>query len=115
MFHYLYLVPVQHPLYTAVCATATAIGIQYRISRASFTWIRSLPAEKIRFMLSAQVDNGGGLPLVKFDHNAGHENTPDDPEYVKETVTRPTVQTMRCAVPDHPQVCGRIRQQGILR
>ena len=41
--------------------------------------------EKIRFMLSAQVDNGGGLPLVKFDHKAGHENTPDDPEYVKET------------------------------
>lgn len=44
-----------------------------------------LAAEKIRFMLSAQVDNGGGLPLVKFNHNAGHENTPDDPEYVKET------------------------------
>jgi len=42
-------------------------------------------ADKIRFMLSAQVDNGGGLPLVKFTHNAGHENTPDDPEYVKET------------------------------
>ena len=41
--------------------------------------------EKIRFMLSAQVDNGGGLPLVKFDHNPGHEGTPDDPEYVKET------------------------------
>ncbi len=44
-----------------------------------------LAAEKIRFMLSAQVDNGGGLPLVKFTHNAGHENTPDDPDYVKET------------------------------
>jgi len=44
-----------------------------------------LAADKIRFMLSAQVDNGGGLPLVKFNHNAGHENTPDDPEYVKET------------------------------
>ena len=44
-----------------------------------------LALEKIRFMLSAQVDNGGGLPLVKFNHNAGHENTPDDPEYVKET------------------------------
>ena len=44
-----------------------------------------LAAEKIRFMLSAQVDNGAGLPLVKFNHNAGHENTPDDPEYVKET------------------------------
>ncbi len=44
-----------------------------------------MAAEKIRFMLSAQVDNGGGLPLVKFTHNAGHENTPDDPDYVKET------------------------------
>ena len=44
-----------------------------------------MAAEKIRFMLSAQVDNGDGLPLVKFNHNAGHENTPDDPEYVKET------------------------------
>lgn len=44
-----------------------------------------LACDKIRFMLSAQVDNGGGLPLVKFNHNAGHENTPDDPEYVKET------------------------------
>lgn len=44
-----------------------------------------LAGEKIRFMLSAQVDNGGGLPLVKFNHNAGHENTPDDPEYVRET------------------------------
>ena len=41
--------------------------------------------KQIRFMLSAQVDNGGGLPLVKFDHNPGHEGTPDDPEYVKET------------------------------
>lgn len=42
-------------------------------------------AEKIRFMLSAQVDNGGGLPLVKFTHNPGHEDTPDDPGYVQET------------------------------
>lgn len=41
--------------------------------------------EKIRFMLSAQVDNGGGLPLVKFNHHAGHENTPDDPSYGAET------------------------------
>lgn len=41
--------------------------------------------EKIRFMLSAQVDNGGGLPLVKFDHNAGFEDTPDDASYVKAT------------------------------
>ena len=42
-------------------------------------------AEKIRFMLSAQVDNGGGLPLVKFTLNPGHEDTPDDPSYVQET------------------------------
>ena len=42
-------------------------------------------AEKIRFMLSAQVDNGGGLPLVKFTHNPGHEDPPDDPSYVQET------------------------------
>ena len=44
-----------------------------------------MAAEKIRFMLSAQVDNGGGLPLVKFNHNAGFENTPDDADYVRET------------------------------
>ena len=44
-----------------------------------------MAAEKIRFMLSAQVDNGGGLPLVKFTHNAGHEDTPDDVSYVQET------------------------------
>jgi len=41
--------------------------------------------DKIRFMLSAQADNGGGLPLVKYTHNPGHEDTPDDPSYVKET------------------------------
>ena len=44
-----------------------------------------MAAEKIRFMLSAQVHHGGGLPLVKFTHNAGHENTPEDASYVKET------------------------------
>ena len=44
-----------------------------------------MAVEKIRFMLSAQVDNGGGLPLVKFTHKAGSEDTPDDASYVKET------------------------------
>ncbi|WP_161980753.1 GH36-type glycosyl hydrolase domain-containing protein [Streptococcus sp. S784/96/1] len=44
-----------------------------------------MAADKIRFMLSAQVDNGGGLPLVKFTHNPGREDTPDDPSYVQET------------------------------
>ncbi len=41
--------------------------------------------KQITFMLSAQVDNGGGLPLVKYSHNPGHEDTPDDASYVKET------------------------------
>ena len=41
--------------------------------------------EKIRFMLSAQVHHGAGLPLVKFTHNPGHEDTPEDSSYVQET------------------------------
>ena len=41
--------------------------------------------EKLRFMLSAQVNHGGALPLVKFTHSAGHEDTPEDESYVKET------------------------------
>ena len=45
----------------------------------------AMAKDKLRFMLSAQVDNGGGLPLVKFDHNAGHEDTPDDASYVQAT------------------------------
>lgn len=44
-----------------------------------------MAADKIRFMLSAQVHHGGGLPLVKFTHNPGHENSPEDPAYVQET------------------------------
>ncbi|MBQ9272362.1 MAG: N,N'-diacetylchitobiose phosphorylase [Mogibacterium sp.] len=44
-----------------------------------------MAADKIRFMLSAQVDHGAGLPLVKFTHNAGHEDTPEDDSYVRET------------------------------
>jgi cellobiose phosphorylase len=45
--------------------------------------------KQIIFMLSAQVTNGAGLPLVKYTHNAGKENHPDenDPDtpYAKET------------------------------
>lgn len=44
-----------------------------------------LAVEKIRFMISAQTKNGGGLPLVKFTHNPGHEDTPDDISYRQET------------------------------
>lgn len=42
-------------------------------------------ADKLRFMLSAQVDHGGGLPLVKFTHDPGREDTPEDASYVRET------------------------------
>ncbi|MBR6186731.1 MAG: N,N'-diacetylchitobiose phosphorylase [Clostridia bacterium] len=41
--------------------------------------------ERLRFMLSAQVHHGAGLPLVKYSHNPGHEDTPEQDSYVKET------------------------------
>ena len=41
--------------------------------------------KQLEFMLSAQLADGSGLPLVKYDHKAGHENTPDDEDYVRET------------------------------
>ncbi len=44
-----------------------------------------MAAEKLRFMLSAQMHHGGGLPLVKFTHRAGFETGPEDEGYVKET------------------------------
>lgn len=36
--------------------------------------------KQIRLMLSGQVHNGAGLPLVTYDHNPGHEATPEEPE-----------------------------------
>lgn len=48
-----------------------------------------MAAEQIRFMLSAQVTNGAGLPLVKYDHTPGKENHPDEEDensvYAKQT------------------------------
>ena len=41
--------------------------------------------DRIRFMLSAQVHHGAGLPLVKYTHNPGHEDTPEQESYVKAT------------------------------
>ncbi|MDR2953379.1 MAG: N,N'-diacetylchitobiose phosphorylase [Treponema sp.] len=41
--------------------------------------------EKIKFMISAQVSHGGALPLVKYDHNPGHEDRPEDESYRKST------------------------------
>ena len=36
---------------------------------------------KLRLMISGQVDNGAGLPLVAFDHKPGHVKLPDDEGY----------------------------------
>lgn len=44
-----------------------------------------MAAERLRFMLSAQVHHGGALPLVKFDHNAGYEDSPEQDSYVRAT------------------------------
>jgi len=41
--------------------------------------------EKIKFMISAQVNHGGALPLVKYSHNPGHEDKPEDESYSKST------------------------------
>lgn len=45
----------------------------------------ALAKQRITFMLSAQVHHGAGLPLVKYTHNPGHEDTPEQESYVKET------------------------------
>lgn len=41
--------------------------------------------ERLTFMLSAQVHHGAGLPLVRYTHTPGHEDTPEQDSYVKET------------------------------
>jgi cellobiose phosphorylase len=41
--------------------------------------------DKIKFMISAQVNHGGALPLVKYSHNPGHEDKPEDASYSKGT------------------------------
>jgi cellobiose phosphorylase len=45
----------------------------------------NLAKERLWLMLSAQVSNGGGLPLVKFNHRPGSVSSPDEDEYAKET------------------------------
>lgn len=64
-------------------------GYGYRDTVQDIQGIMHLEPEMARkqltFMLSAQVHHGAGLPLVKYDHNPGHENTPDDPSYIQET------------------------------
>ncbi len=45
----------------------------------------AMAKERLVHMLSAQVHHGGGLPLVKFTHDPGHEDSPEDESYVRET------------------------------
>lgn len=45
----------------------------------------AMAKQQLTFMLSAQVHHGAGLPLVKYTHNAGHEDTPEQESYVRET------------------------------
>ncbi|MEI6603556.1 MAG: N,N'-diacetylchitobiose phosphorylase [Clostridia bacterium] len=44
-----------------------------------------LSRERLELMLSAQVDNGGGLPLVPWGYKPHTMGTPDDEDYVKAT------------------------------
>ena len=42
--------------------------------------------KQLVLMLSGQVNNGAGLPLIRYSHNPGHEPTPEEPEeYAKLT------------------------------
>ena len=45
----------------------------------------AMAKEKLKFMFSAQTTSGAGLPLVKFTHNPGYEDTPEQDSYVRET------------------------------
>ncbi len=41
--------------------------------------------EQLIIMISAQVRSGAGLPLVRYTHTPGSEDTPDDFSYVRDT------------------------------
>ncbi len=64
-------------------------GLGYRDTVQDIQGIIHLDAklakERLWLMLSGQVSNGGGLPLVKFDHKPGEVSTPDESEYAKAT------------------------------
>ena len=64
-------------------------GLGYRDTVQDIQGIIHLDPEmakgRLVHMLSAQVHHGGGLPLVKFTHNAGHEDSPEDESYVRAT------------------------------
>ena len=41
--------------------------------------------KQIKFMISGQISHGGALPLVKYSHNPGHEDKPEDASYRNST------------------------------
>lgn len=47
--------------------------------------VPELAKKQLIFMISAQASNGAGLPLVKYSHTPGQEDTPDDFSYVRDT------------------------------
>ncbi len=64
-------------------------GYGYRDTMQDITGIihlsPELAKERIRYMVSAQTTLGAALPLVKFTHKAGFEDTPYDDSYTRET------------------------------
>ncbi|MBE0601751.1 MAG: N,N'-diacetylchitobiose phosphorylase [Firmicutes bacterium] len=64
-------------------------GFGYRDTVQDIQGIIHLDSElaknRIRFMLSGQVHHGAGLPLVRYTHTPGYEDTPEDESYVKYT------------------------------
>ncbi|MBN1778238.1 MAG: N,N'-diacetylchitobiose phosphorylase [Clostridiales bacterium] len=45
----------------------------------------AMAKDRLKFMLSGQVHHGAGLPLVRYTHTPGQEDTPDQESYAKET------------------------------
>ncbi len=64
-------------------------GLGYRDTIADIQSIMHLDSklarERLVTIISGQVSNGGALPLVRFDHNPGHEYLPDTSEYMQRT------------------------------
>ncbi len=64
-------------------------GYGYRDTMQDITGIihlsPDLAKERIKYMVSAQTTLGAALPLVKFTHKAGFEDTPYDDSYTRET------------------------------
>ena len=70
-------------------------------------------AKKLRFMLSAQVHHGGGLPLVKFTHDPGTRIRRRIPPMSRRPAIRPTGRTTPCGC--FPRSINTSRRRGTRR